>query len=584
MRNIIGIWIAALAVASAGLSEKPHPRLWLPAAAEKAVHEKIAADPLAAQLQAIAMAEARRVLKERTCRYEIPDGKRLLGESRRALNNIMHCAWAWRMGGDETFRLRTIAELEAACALKDWNPSHFLDVAEMAAAVATGYDWLYPTLTPEQRAMCEQAIIEKALKPAKKVYDKGDWWSKPRNNWSQVCGSGIALAAAAIAGNDEGMSEELFAKGLKLVELCGEFYQPDGMYPEGPGYWHYGTDFHVMLLAACAPLDQPDPITPIMEKAGDSIMHLTSPTRLSFNFADGHARPETPSPAQCWLARHFENTAQIQYLRALFTRALNEDKKRFSVDRYFPLAILWLPDAPKAASPLPQAAVFTGEQAMALFRSGWEPDSAWLAVKGGTPAASHGHMDAGSFCYDAHGTRWIHDLGSDNYNMPAYFGGKRWTYFRLQNRSHNTLEIDGKLQNPASKPCPLTASSIAENPLTAIFDLSEAYHRSAGKVIRSASFNSTTGTTRITDEITSPGGDVRWHAVTDAKSEIKGDQVILKKKGKQITLRRISESGSWSIAEATPPSALENQNKGFHVLTLTIPKADQISLIMEIQP
>jgi hypothetical protein len=44
------------------------------------------------------------------------------------------------MGGGEKFRLRTIAELEAACALKDWNPSHFLDTAEMASAVATGYD------------------------------------------------------------------------------------------------------------------------------------------------------------------------------------------------------------------------------------------------------------------------------------------------------------------------------------------------------------------------------------------------------------------------------------------------------------
>jgi len=69
MRIIIGIWISAFAVASAGLSDTPHPRLWFPTITEKAVHEKIARDPLAAQLQAIAMAEADRIL-----------------------NNIMHCA------------------------------------------------------------------------------------------------------------------------------------------------------------------------------------------------------------------------------------------------------------------------------------------------------------------------------------------------------------------------------------------------------------------------------------------------------------------------------------------------------------
>ena len=49
--------------------------------------------------------------------------------------------------GEERFKERAIRELDAACAMKDWNPSHFLDVAEMATAVAVGYDWLYPVLT-----------------------------------------------------------------------------------------------------------------------------------------------------------------------------------------------------------------------------------------------------------------------------------------------------------------------------------------------------------------------------------------------------------------------------------------------------
>ena len=42
---------------------------------------------------------------------------------------------------------------------------------------------------------------------------------------------------------------------------------------------------------------------------------------------------------------------------------------------------------------------------------------------------------------DAQGVRWALDLGSDNYNMPGYFGSKRWTYYRMTNRSHNTLEM-----------------------------------------------------------------------------------------------------------------------------------------------
>lgn len=562
----------------------PHPRLWLPKSGESALREKLVKDPLAARLQASVMLEAEKVLSTRTCRYDIPDGKRLLGESQRALHNIMHSAWAWRTGGEEKFRLRAVTELEAACALKDWNPSHFLDTAEMATAVATGYDWLYDSLTPEQRSMCELAIIQKALKPAKAVFDKGKWWSKPANNWSQVCGSGIALAAVAVAGKDAGLAEGLFHSGLNLVESCGKFYEPDGMYPEGPGYWQYGTNFHVMLLATCPTLGQPIADAPILLKAGTSMMHLTSPTRLTFNFADAGASIETPSPAQCWLAGHFKDGSQTLYVRNLMARALDESKGQVSGGRYFPLAVLWLPEALAAAKPQPNAAVFHGEQAAAIFRTGWDAGAAWFAIKGGTPAASHAHMDVGSFTYDAHGLRWLLDLGSENYNLPDYFGSQRWSYYRLQNRSHNTLEIDGKLQNARGKPCPLIAYSLTGAPLAATFDLSDAYAGVADKVVRSTSFDARSGAVQITDEITNPSGAVCWRAFTDAEAEVRGDRVILRKKDREITLRRVSAAGTWSIADATPPTPKENQNKGFRAVVLTIPQAARISATVEIQP
>ncbi|MEY3896304.1 MAG: hypothetical protein RLZZ214_1824, partial [Verrucomicrobiota bacterium] len=355
---------------------------------------------------------------------------------------------------------------------------------------------------------------------------------------------------------------------------------PDGMYPEGPGYWHYGTDYHVMLLAACQPLNRPFAENPLLNKAGGSIMHLTSPTRYAFNFADGGSGLEKPSPAQCWLAAHFKDAVQARHVRQLFTRSMAEDKRLDCS----PLSLLWLPEAPPADRAMPTAAVYQGEQAVATFRTGWSPKDAFLAIKGGTPAASHGHMDVGSFVYDAHGVRWMYDLGKEDYNLPGYFGSKRWTFFRLQNRSHNTLEINGQLQNAKSKPCPLVSQTLTGNPLTAAFDLTDAYSNAAAKVIRRVRFDSQNGTSRIEDEITQPAGTVVWRAFTDAQAEVKGDLVILKKNGSQITLRRISTAGTWTITDAKPPTAVEEQNKGFRALVLTIPKADQISSVVEIRP
>ena len=36
---------------------------------------------------------------------------------------------------------------------EDWNPSHFLDVAEMTAGLAIGYDWLYDELPASSKKL-----------------------------------------------------------------------------------------------------------------------------------------------------------------------------------------------------------------------------------------------------------------------------------------------------------------------------------------------------------------------------------------------------------------------------------------------
>jgi hypothetical protein len=571
-------------MAAAGeLAELPHPRLWFPKSAEAGFRQSLAKDPLQARLHAAALAGADKVLKERTCRYDIPDGRRLLSESRRAVHNVLFSAWAWRTTGRPAYRDRVIAELEAACALKDWNPSHFLDTAEMATAVAVGYDWLYQDLSDAQRATCERALIDKAFNPAKEVYGKNGWWSVPKNNWSQVCGGGIALAAAAAAGRDEGCAEFLFGKGLALVESCGRFYQPDGMYAEGPGYWQYGTSYQVALMAACAPLGRKCAELPELSKGGDAMMQLASPTRLTFNFADGGMSRAVPSSAQCWLARHYRHAGQAAYVRSLLERVAGEEPGSLTKDRFFPLAVLWLPDAAPPA-PHPKVAVFGGEQPAACFRSGWQPDAAYLAVKGGTPAVSHGHMDVGSFVYDAHGERWCHELGAENYNLPGYFGNKRWAYYRLQNRSHNTLEIDGRLQQAACKPCPMVSHVLGGATPSASFDLSAAYAGAAAKVTRTARFDAATGSAVIEDEIEQPAGDVVWRVFTDATVEITGDRARLGKQDKSVTVRQLAGGGTWSVAAATPPTEAENPNKGYRALTLTVPKAAKVRIAVEIHP
>ena len=544
--------------------------------------QRITEDPLAAKLQAQIVKRAERVLTERTCEYRIPDGKRLLSESRMALHHVLFCGWVWRITGDERFRERVIRELDAACALKDWNPSHFLDTAEMASAVAIGYDWLYPALAPEQRLRYEDAILRLALPGVESRHAKSPWWTGPSNNWSQVCGTGMALAAEAVRERDPARCEPIIEHGRELVEKCRVFYEPDGGYPEGPSYWHYGTNYHVILLAAREALGRPVDVPELLHRSGDFMRHVTGPTRFSFNFADGDPYLEIPTPAQSWVATRFKDPGQARHVRALLEQALKDDPGTGATGnlRFFPLHLLWLPEAPENDHTTSAAttAAFKGEQAFAFFRTAWTSDAAWLAIKGGTGAASHGHLDAGVFVYEAAGIRWFHDMGKDDYNMPGYFGKQRWDYFRLTNLAHNTLVIGGKLQATPQKGCPVV---MAESGHAAEIDLTTAYSGQAESVVRSASFASSSGAVTLTDRILKPAEAVRWAIITRAAPKFEGDRVILEEKGKRLVLTRKDKSGGeWEEYSLKPPTDRERQNEGYHLIGFTVPASN--SLILEV--
>lgn len=149
--------------------------------------------------------EADRLLDTSVCQYEIPDGIRLLETSKRIQRRVAALAMAYNIFGEEKYALRCYAELESACNFKDWNPSHFLDTAEMSTAFAIGYDWLYNWMNDDQRSFIRSNLIEKGLaqvmedyedKPRTRTYR---WYQDyPGDNWKLVCSGSMSMAALAI--------------------------------------------------------------------------------------------------------------------------------------------------------------------------------------------------------------------------------------------------------------------------------------------------------------------------------------------------------------------------------------------------
>src|ERR1019366_4070316 len=122
-------------------------------------------------------------------------------QTRRVLDRVSTLALMYRLTLREAYLRRAVAELRAAANFRDWNPAIFVDTAEMAHAFALGYDWLYNSLSPDERAWIRDAIVGKALDPVIPIYQRETGWSRDRFNANIVCNAGVGPGALAIAGD-----------------------------------------------------------------------------------------------------------------------------------------------------------------------------------------------------------------------------------------------------------------------------------------------------------------------------------------------------------------------------------------------
>lgn len=479
-------------------------------------------------------------------------GRRLLGISRLVLYRVNTLCMAYHLSGKKEYADRAIREMLAAAKFSDWNPSHFLDVGEMALAIACGIDFLGDAISTADREALLEALTVKALRPSWGA--KPQWWVFGKNNWTQVCHAGLLAAALVTAEKNPDLAAKTIARAISAQELVIKTsYSPNGVYPEGPSYWYYGTEFEVLLLAMLEHAFGTDfglQKIPGWDKTGDFMRSAFGPTGRAYNFSDG-GDGMAESVAQFYLAKHFNRPDYLapEHLEKIHQKAASSSSKRMIDNRLLPLALLWLPDLPEK---MPDQPLFywSGAQAtvpLALLRTKWTNDALFLGIKGGSPSSPHGHMDSGSFIFEAEGVRWVLDPGAENYHkieslkMNLWNMGPRsdrWKIFRLGADAHAILRINNKPQNVRGSGI-VTIQERPDNPLPAIhLDLSQLYPGLAQNVQRTADLQQ--DRLRITDCVSGakPGVKVQFQFLTQAKVKIITQETIVltqQKKRLQVT-------------------------------------------------
>lgn len=439
-----------------------HPRILLGRGGERQIRQKIESEPFLSEVHSSILDQSEGFLSAEPLQ-RIKTGKRLLAVSRSALKQIFYLSYSYRMTGDVRFARKAEQVMRDVCSFTDWNPTHFLDVAEMTMAVSIGYDWLYDEISDQTKEIVRTAILQKGINPSLEDNDSYNNWQRKKNNWNAVCNSGMAFGAIAVYEDYPELSRQIIARSINSSRANTlQEYGPDGNYPEGYMYWNYGTAFLVMLdsvleSATTARLGLEDDYA--FMRSGEYMAQMTTQDFGCFAYSDCDISENTLCIPLFWFASKssdpsilYGEACKIKYLQSI------GEAESLCIMRYLPCALIWAQKNCFAEHQPPKSTLFVGQgpTPVAIMRNHWGgDDEIFLGFKTGSCSAGHAHMDIGSFVMYRGTTQWAYDLGKQDYYSLEKYGltlfdkaqyGDRWKPFRCGMYSHNIVTFSDSLQ------------------------------------------------------------------------------------------------------------------------------------------
>ena len=558
------------------------PKLFLDRKTENILREKLKSDPIAKSYYQALLFEKNKILKQPLLTRKM-EGVRLLAVSNEMVNRMGVLGMIYRIEKDPVILHRINDELNTVCNFSDWNPSHYLDVAEMSFAVSIAVDWAGSSLPKGTVQLAKRALIEKGILPSYNPNNRISW-IKGNNNWNQVCHGGMVAAAITIADVDPELAAKTISRALDNLPNSLKEYGPDGIYPEGPGYWEYGTVYSVItssMLTSAFGTDFGIAEYPAFIKSADFRLLVTTPEGYFFNYSDCDDKIEggDGSILLSWFAAKTGNSAYLD--KSYFSKSPEEIQR--TMGRFAGPGLIWFSQYKEIThTELPKEWHGGGSNPLAIFRSEkGSPDKYFFGTKGGRASVGHGNMDAGSFVLDINGIRWVIDPGVQGYYELEREGFglwsscqdcQRWTLLTKSNFGHSTLTVDDARHNVGGF-APITefkAGSVPE----VTFDLTDIFKGHLKSAQRK--FTKDTNHSLITEDQFVLGDSTRlitWAIMTTADVKPTKGGAILEQEGQQLNLK-ILTPGDVNVSVISldpPPMKFDKRIEGLKRVEIRVP-------------
>lgn len=473
-------------------------------------------------------------------------------------NQIPFLVLAYQFTKDTKYALRAWQQLDKMCDYPDWGANrHFLDAGIAAKGVGIAYDGLYDYLTVAQRNRLFTAVKNFVLQPAKTQIESGTgvWkWYESNDNWNAICHGGVIMAALATYEQDSVFNSNVISLAANGMLKYVQSLEPDGASEEGMSYWSYGMQNAILafesmkrcLSSTYGLADQPG------IKKTANFPYLVSGPVGTVSIGDDYTYngKNNRMLSYFWFSKYYNdaNMARTHYEACLTVKSNQTVKMNGWSDLLFYRRDLALSGS---SSALPLAGYIGGLDYMYVAESLSNDNAMYLGMHAGDNAASHGHLDAGSFYIQALGETFATgNLGvqdpypADWFNTtnPLYTSSPtntattpgRFYYYRIRTEGKNCLVFNPDArpeQNPSGKASVNKFGTDATGGYY-VADLASNYTRDVSSYRRGMKLNRNTSVITIQDEFTPKfSSTIYWLMQTAADMTISSD-------GKTATLVR----------------------------------------------